>query len=93
MAYLTSAQWAQAYAALGTGGTAHHGVEAAQAGSPVAQQVSQILQSRQSVLRLEVADVATPERVTALREALTAWASGQADGATVLSRAEESSAQ
>lgn len=93
MAYLTSAQWAQAYAALGTGGTAHHGVEAAQAGSPVAQQVSQILQSRQSVLRLEVADVATPERVTALREALTAWASGQADGATALSRAEESSAQ
>ncbi|MFR1472211.1 glucoside ABC transporter substrate-binding protein [Actinomyces urogenitalis] len=93
MAYLTSAQWARAYAALGTGGTAHHGVEAAQAGSPVAQQVSQILQSRQSVLRLEVADVATPERVTALREALTAWASGQADGATALSRAEESSAQ
>lgn len=77
MTYLTSAQWAQAYAAVGTGGTAHHGVKAARAGSPVAQQVSQILQSRQSVLRLEVADLATSERLAALREALAAWAGAQ----------------
>ncbi|WP_172120582.1 extracellular solute-binding protein [Actinomyces faecalis] len=88
MSYLTSAQWAQAYAALRTGASAHHGVDAAATGSAVVQRASQVLQSRQSLLRLDSGELLPAEQMKALHQALAAWAAGDADAATALGRAE-----
>jgi len=89
MSYLTSPVWAQTRLSLGGVASANHGVDAAGASSPVAQEASRILQSRQSVVRIDASDM-MPSAVgtQVMWGALTKWARGEASSVAALAAAE-----
>ena len=89
MSYLTSPVWAQTRLSLGGVASANHGVDAAGASSPVAQEASRILQSRQSVVRIDASDM-MPSAVgtQVMWGALTKWARGEASSVAALAVAE-----
>ena len=89
MSYLTSSVWAQTRLSLGGVASANHGVDAAGASSPVAQEASRILQSRQSVVRIDASDM-MPSAVgtQVMWGALTKWARGEASSVAALAAAE-----
>lgn len=90
MDYLTSAEWAQERVSLGGMATANRGVDAADAGSEATSRATQILQSRQSVIRLDASD-SMPSGVGAgeLWVALTSWGSGRVSSQAALTQAED----
>ena len=89
MSYLTSSVWAQTRLSLGGVASANHGVDAAGASSPVAQEASRILQSRQSVVRIDASDM-MPSAVgtQVMWGALTKWARGETSSVAALATAE-----
>ena len=89
MSYLTSPVWAQTRLSLGGVASANHGVDAAGASSPVAQEASRILQSRQSVVRIDASDM-MPSAVgtQVMWGALTKWARGETSSVAALATAE-----
>lgn len=89
MSYLTSPVWAQTRLSLGGVASANHGVDAAGASSPVAQEASRILQSRQSVVRIDASDM-MPSAVgtQVMWGALTKWARGETSSVAALAAAE-----
>lgn len=89
MSYLTSPVWAQTRLSLGGVASANHGVDAAGASSPVAQEASRILQSRQSVVRIDASDM-MPSAVgtQVMWGALTKWARGETSPVAALATAE-----
>ena len=90
MDYLTSAEWAQQRAELGGVATANRGVDVSEVSSDVTVRATRILQSRQSVIRLDASD-SMPSQVgtKALWAALTSWTAGELDSKKALSQAEE----
>ena len=87
--YLTSAGWAQERAELGGMATANRGVEVDEVSSDVAARATRILQSRQSVVRLDASD-SMPSQVgtDALWNALSSWTAGEVGSRRALARAE-----
>ena len=90
MDYLTSAEWAQQRAELGGVATANRGVDVSEVSSDVTVRATRILQSRQSVIRLDASD-SMPSQVgtRALWAALTSWTAGELDSKKALAQAEE----
>ncbi|MGK2349500.1 ABC transporter substrate-binding protein [Actinomyces sp. W5033] len=90
MAYLTSAEWAAQRVSLGGVASAHRGARNVEASSPVAEAASDILQSRQSVIRFDASDMMPSQVGTrALWDALVGWAQGKQTAADALHQAEE----
>lgn len=90
MSYLTSAQWAADRVSMGGVASANRGARGAEGSSPAAQAASDILQSRQSVIRFDASDTMPSQVGTrALWDALVSWAKGDADAARALRQAEE----
>ncbi len=90
MSYLTSAQWAAERVSMGGVASANRGARDVEGSSPVAQAASDILQSRQSVIRFDASDTMPSQVGTrALWDALVAWAKGDTDAARALRQAEE----
>ena len=89
MEYLTSAEWAQQRAELGGVATANRGVDVSEVSSDVTVRATRILQSRQSVIRLDASD-SMPSQVgtDALWTALTSWTAGDLDAKKALAQAE-----
>ena len=89
MDYLTSAEWAQQRAELGGVATANRGVDVSEVSSDVTVRATRILQSRQSVIRLDASD-SMPSQVgtRALWTALTSWTAGELDSKRALAQAE-----
>ena len=89
MDYLTSAEWAQQRAELGGVATANRGVDVSEVSSDVTVRATRILQSRQSVIRLDASDSMPAEVGTdALWSALTSWTAGDLDAKKALGQAE-----
>ncbi|MCL3777263.1 extracellular solute-binding protein [Actinomyces sp. 186855] len=90
MSYLTSAQWAAERVAMGGVASANRGARGVEASSPVAEAASDILQSRQSVIRFDASDMMPSQVGTrALWDALTGWAVGERTAADALGRADD----
>mgnify|MGYP000848608103 FL=1 len=88
--YMTSAEWAQARAALGGVATANQRVDASSIGSPVGKRATEMLQSRQTLIRMDASDKMPPEVGThALWAALASWAAGTLDSKAALAQAEK----
>lgn len=89
MTYLTSAAWAQARVELGGVATANRGVNASAMSSDVSRRATELLQSRQSVIRFDASD-SMPAGVgtDALWSALTQWTTGELDSKQALAQAE-----
>ncbi|VEG28486.1 ABC transporter substrate-binding protein [Actinomyces howellii] len=90
MGYLTSAEWAQERVELGGMASANRGVDASDIESDVARRATELLQSRQTVIRLDGSDT-MPSAVgtDALWTALTQWTAGELSSEEALAQAEE----
>ncbi|MDO4242845.1 MAG: ABC transporter substrate-binding protein [Actinomyces sp.] len=90
MEYLTSAAWAQERVELGGMASANRGVDASDIDSDVARRATELLQSRQTVIRLDGSDT-MPSAVgtDALWTALTQWTAGELSSEEALAQAEE----
>ena len=90
MTYLTSAEWAQERVLMGGVASANRGADVSSVSSPVARLASEILQSRQSVIRLDASDTMPSQVGTeALWVALTAWTRGELDSRQALEQADQ----
>ena len=70
--------------------TANRGVDVSEVSSDVTVRATRILQSRQSVIRLDASDsMPSPVGTKALWAALTSWTAGELDSKKALSQAEE----
>ena len=89
MQFLTSAEWAQTRVELGGMATANRGVEVSDVSSDVAGRATELLQSRQTVIRMDASD-SMPSSVgtDALWSALTQWTAGELSGKEALTQAE-----
>lgn len=88
--YMTSAEWAQARVALGGVATANQRVDASSIDSRVGRRATEMLQSRQTLVRMDASDEMPPEVGThALWAALASWAAGSLDSASALAQAEK----
>lgn len=89
MDYLTSATWAQIRTALGGVATANRGVKAADIPSDVNRRATELLQSRQTLIRMDASDSMPPAVGTqALWSSLASWASGELSAKAALAQAE-----
>lgn len=90
MSYLTSAQWAAERVAMGGVASANRGARGVSVSSPVAEAASEILQSRQSVIRFDASDMMPSQVGTCvLWDSLSDWATGETSAAEALGRAED----
>lgn len=90
MDYLTTTSWAQERVALGGVATANKNVDVSSVKSDVARRASQILQSRESVIRLDASDTMPPGvGEEALWSAMTRWTTGETSSKEALRQAEE----
>ncbi|WP_366180744.1 hypothetical protein ABXS69_00840 [Actinomyces timonensis] len=87
--YMTSAEWARARAALGGVATANQRVDASSIRSGVGRRATEMLQSRQTLIRMDASDGMPPEvGARTLWTALASWAAGSLDSESALAQAE-----
>ncbi|WP_240149546.1 ABC transporter substrate-binding protein [Actinomyces marmotae] len=87
--YMTSAEWARARAALGGVATANRRVDASSINSRVGRRATEMLQSRQTLIRMDASDGMPPEvGAHTMWTALASWVAGSLDSEGALAQAE-----
>ena len=91
MSYLTSPEWAQERVALGGVATANRAVDPASVPSDVGSRATELLQSRETVVRFDASDRMPPSVGTGtMWTALTDWTAGRLSSRQALAQVEDS---